>query len=226
MIKTYRTIRRIANLIDKSANRTVEDLIEGRVQQEPSFTERMIIRISDAVNGYIHNNIRWQAVTLTDRGPNAQEKRYGADFVGVLQINLPEFNTSKGFLAQAKLLKKYEFMKKSEIKKMLDQCNKMLHISPDSYVFFYSTNGIYIVPAISVISSTDFSPSSLYSYSVARFFETHFKSFIGDRNISTPEITVVQQLEELLKRYEARAVLGLSARFEPRVGSRESVKSL
>jgi hypothetical protein len=97
--------------------------------------------------------LRWTAKTLTDRAPNAQEKTYGADFCGVLDIARPDYNVKKGFLAQANLIEPGAWIRTDEFERMQRQCHNMLSISPESYVFLYSKEDIRVVPAVLVISS-------------------------------------------------------------------------
>lgn len=166
------------------------------------MTERMLGRIEGVLDGAEIRGIRWSAKSLTDRGPFAQETRFGADFLGVLNIELPEFSVSKGFLAQAKLVKQGKI---DDLPRLKDQCEKMLNHTPDSFVFLYSNSWVRVIPAISAVAAK-FEPLNLYSRSPQRFFEEHLQCFIGDRAISaaTPKI-----LQELSRRYEVRSALFL-----------------
>src|SRR5687767_4557019 len=106
MLFSYHAVRETAHRIAEAADHTVEALREGQVEQEPAMTDRMLGAIAESLRNFTVNGIRWQSKTLTDHGPGTQESRFGADFMGVLNINLPEFSVSKGFLAQSKLLKR------------------------------------------------------------------------------------------------------------------------
>ncbi|MFZ2448018.1 MAG: hypothetical protein WAW37_16800 [Syntrophobacteraceae bacterium] len=147
---------------------------------------------------------------LTDRGKGAQEREYGADFLGVLDINLSDFSVKKGFLSQAKIIEPDRVFPRREYERMHQQCEEMLWITPDAFVFIYSTQGIRVIPAISIVSATHCNPHELYSRSLARFFEEHFQSFIGDRRLGAPNIDV---LEVVQREYRARAALYLSAEW-------------
>jgi hypothetical protein len=165
----------------------------------------MIGAIEFSLDGFRTRGIRWDGKTLTDRGKGAQEAQYGADFVGVLNIDLPDFKMSKGFLAQAKLLRHDTVDDLEELKR---QCHRMLNLSPDSFVFLYSRQGVRVVPAISVVGAA-LDPSYLYSRSAQRFFEEHLQCFIGDQAIQSP---TPEALEHLRRRFEARSALLLTAR--------------
>jgi len=208
MIRNYGIIRDSAQHLAQAAERTTELLVERAVEQEPAFTDRMLGRIEQAMEGYEVNGVRWKAKTLTDRGRGSQESKYGADFMGVLQISLIDYRVDKGFLAQSKLVEPNELMAKKDIADMKDQCEKMLKLSPDSFVFLYSTQGIRVVPALSVLNGDSRNPHDYYSRSVSAFFELHFECFIGDRKIGAPKI---EALEKLRADNDARSLLYLGA---------------
>lgn len=185
-------VREAAARVADAANRTTEALNSGRVEQEPAFTDRMIGRIEQAMDGFQSRGVRWTAKTLTDRGRGAQEHRFGADFLGVLSISLNDYVLSKGFLAQAKLVEPDAVFPEREFQRLRSQCERMLDLSSDAFVFLYASRGVIVVPAISVFAATPCNPHDLYSRSVARFFEEHFESFIGDRRIGAPNIKALE----------------------------------
>jgi hypothetical protein len=192
--------QRIANAIDHS----VAALRAGRVEQEPAMTDRMLGAIEEGLIDCHVKGIRWTAKTLTDRGPGSQESEYGADFMGVLNIELPEFTVSKGFLAQAKLIRGGS---SGDMRKLKKQCDKMLNLSPDSFVFLYGPYGVRVVPALSVIG-TSVDPVHLYSRFAQRFFEEHLECFIGDRAIQSPTFA---NLKAMRDRFDARSAMLIEA---------------
>ena len=194
MITSRAIIREAAERVSQAASRTTIDFERGLIEQEPAFTDRMLGRIQEAMNGYESKGVRWSAKTLTDRGRGSQEAQYGADFMGVFEASLPEYTTRKGFLAQAKLIRPRARIQLAEFNRLQEQCDRMLSTSPDSYVFVYSADGISVVPASAVLGLTVRSLDLLYSRSVGRFFEEHFTSFIGDRRIASPSIDALRRL--------------------------------
>lgn len=207
MLAYYQAVRGAATQIADAINDAVEALIAGRVEQEPAMTDRMLGAIEQSLKGYADKGIFWHAKTLTDRGRAAQETQYGADFMGVLNIYLPGFVVAKGFLAQAKLVRDGSIGDTGILK---DQCEKMLQLSPDSFVFLYAKEGVRVVPAISVVAC-DFDPLLLYQRSAQRFFEEHLQCFIGDRKIhaATP-----QALKQLAEHFEVRSAIMVDAKSE------------
>jgi len=204
VITGYHAVRKAAQHIAGAIDRSVDSLREGRVEHEPAMTDRMLGAIEESLNGYKKKGIQWSAKTLTDRGRGSQESRYGADFMGVLNITLPEFVVSKGFLAQAKLIRNSN---SGDLKKLKQQCKKMLDLSPDSFVFLYGQDGVRVVPAISVVAAK-VDPLLLYSRSAQRFFEEHFECFIGDGNIQSATPTT---LDSMCERFEARSAIEIRA---------------
>lgn len=204
MLTYYHAVRQVASQISGAIDHAVEALQQGRVEQEPAMTDRMLGAIEHSLEGFRTRGIRWSAKTLTDRGRGSQESHYGADFMGVLNVSLPDYKVSKGFLAQAKLLKHGSVNGLDDLKR---QCERMLKLSPDSFVFLYGYNGVRVVPAISVIA-TNSDPTILYSRSAKRFFEEHLQCFIGDGAIQSP---TPQALNDLRIRYEMRRAVVIAA---------------
>jgi hypothetical protein len=204
MLPHYRAVREAGRLIAGAADRVVEALRQGRVEQEPAMTDRLLGAIEESLQGKTTHGIIWEAKTLTDRGRGAQETEFGADFMGVVNIDLPDYQVAKGFLAQAKLARDARSIDRADLRR---QCGKMLDHSPASYVFVYSPDGIRVVPAIAVIASK-VGLDELYARSVGRFFEEHFECFIGDQAIvaATPDT-----LDSLRERFDARRVILLRA---------------
>ena len=99
-------------------------------------------------------------------------------------------------------------MSNKDITDLKDQCEKMLSLSPDSFVFLYSITGIRVVPALSVLNGDSRNPHDYYSRSVSAFFELHFECFVGDRKINSPKTEVLEKLRE---ENDARSLLYLGA---------------
>lgn len=211
MLSYLGIIREVAKVVSDAAEGTIEALNHGRIEQEPQFTDRMLGRIEHAIEGYQTKGVIWRAKTLTDRGRGSQESIYGADFMGVFDLSIRGYAVRKGFLAQAKLVEPDGDISPQEYNRMREQCGNMLNLSPASFVFLYSRELINVVPAISVVASDPINPHDLYSRRLNRFYEEHFASFIGDKDLSTPDI---RTLEKLMNRYNARNALALLASNE------------
>ncbi|MDX6400049.1 MAG: hypothetical protein QOF27_655, partial [Gaiellaceae bacterium] len=81
-------------------------------------------------------------VEATHRGPHAQESVVGADLLAVLNVDCPNVALTKGFLVQAKSL-----LTPTNMTELRQQCERMHHVTPDSFVFLYDSAGVGVIPA-------------------------------------------------------------------------------
>jgi hypothetical protein len=191
--------------ISKVEKETLNALHNGRVEQEPALTDRLLGVMEYTLNNRKLAGIRWTVKTLTDRGRGSQESVFGADFMAALEISVDGYQVAKGFLAQSKLVEPSQNFSRSEATRLKEQCEKMLSFSQDSFVFLYSKqSGIVVVPATEILDSRDCNPHELMSKKMTKFYRDHFKCFIGDHGIrrATP-----QGLDELRQRFEARRLV-------------------
>lgn len=211
MLDRYRIVRRTARRIAGAAETAIEAYREGRIKDEPRITDRMLGAIEQAMKEYADRGVTWTSMTLQPgKGQAAEEKRHGADFMGVLDIALPDFTVQTGFLAQAKRLEPPQSLHSGEWDRLNEQCETMLRRTPAAFVFLYSKPDISIVPAISVAGLQQAENMfGCYSVGVQSFFERHIESFIGDRRLSRAAIDV---LDQLAAEYEVRRLLYLQAR--------------
>lgn len=208
MLKEWKSAREFGSRFKRAADQARGAYREGRVEQEPAITDRMIASIEAEFNSPSEDGLFWRAKTLTDRGAGSQEKQFGADFLGVLRVSVGQYRVAKGFLAQAKLATRNSARDR---RKLVDQCRDMLDLSPDSFVFVYSTKSFRVVPAISVLAAAG-RLDDLYSRGIRRFFEAHVECFIGDENISSPTPTGLERLAEAA---QARTAFDISLSDEP-----------
>lgn len=203
MLAYRHAVREAAKRLAAVAHKSVIALRQKRVEHEPAMTDRFLGAAEVLFEEEFEiKGICWSAKTLTDRGARSQEREFGADFLGVLNIALPDFSVAKGFLAQAKLLRNGSI---GDVQELKDQCEKMLRHTPAAFVFLYSERGMRVLPAVSVLGAA-FDPLQVYSRSAQRFFEEHLQSFIGDRSIST---ATPATLEALRNRYQARITMAV-----------------
>jgi hypothetical protein len=179
-------------------------LSEGRIEQEPAMTDRMLGRIEQALENLEIGGITWKAKTLTDRGRNAQESKFGADFFGVLDVRVPGYYVQKGFLAQAKMIRRWGFL---DTRDLVQQCERMLILSPDSFVFLYTEKGVQVTSATAVVAASG-NLSAVHKEKAQKFFLSHLLCMIGDRAISSP---TPAGLDELVQRANARRGLSITA---------------
>ena len=208
-------------LIREAEERARGQMNEGQVEQEDDITARFFEAIQQIFerHGESHR-YRFSARTLRSRGPNAPEKRFGADVCGALDIDIPGCRIRKGFLVQAKRANSQHirvtrepypsplFSVDDEFRRLQKQCKRMLRVSPDSFVFVYSSSGFSVVPATSIagIGRTN-SPVEFYRKTVAGFFREFLKSFIGDHNITAHDD---ETMERAAQRWDCKQALLVS----------------
>jgi hypothetical protein len=200
----HAAIRKAAEQASLGASAALDAFESGRVTQEPELVRHTLTEIEHAVNDLYVHGTHWHAGTFSSLGRGSRERRFGADFVGLFEVQLPDYNVKKGFLAQAKLLSGN--LGKRERERLRGQCEKMLAHTPDAFVWLFGKDEIRIVPAITVIAG-DNEPVELYSRGIERFFEEHFACFIGDGAITTADTRGLAQLPALAARYDMRHAL-------------------
>jgi len=113
----------------------------------------------------VRDRINWTARSLrTGAGVAAEEKRHGADLMGILDIDIPGYRVIKGFLSQAKRAEPGSRLRNQHWDRLRSQCEKMLVRTPDSFVWVYSkSDGIRIFPAEAVLALKSRDIFELYS---------------------------------------------------------------
>ena len=212
MIKRYTFIREAAKAVRIAAEESVSEVlsqyanIRGReeeltAQLKYEITRGMVDRVQANLDGKEIHGVQF-AVQVFRR---IQESNVGADLMGVLQIDAPTGPVQKGFLAQAKVCsldtnswRKPVAVYSDSNSRLRKQVKNMLALTPDSFAFFYTAEGIFVVPAlqISLTSGNRISTDEVYAHGIGPFYEEHFKCFIGDQGIAPPS-TSPEGLEQL-----------------------------
>jgi hypothetical protein len=185
-----------ARVVVEGCRTTIEHFADGIIADEESMTDRLFGSVANALNGRTIGGIVWKARTLrTGRGIAAEEKRHGADVLGVLEINLPEFRTRKGFLLQAKRIEPHEPISTREWDRFRKQCDTMLGRTHEAFAVIYSrTEGVRFIPAATINEITRTHIFDAGSRSLFGFFRAHVKCEIGDRKLHSPTIEVLDHL--------------------------------
>jgi hypothetical protein len=145
-------------------------------------------------NNIVAGGYRIRARTFRDRGPNAPENEFGADFVSIFDVNISGYKLSKGFLVQAKSSEKegvrminqgdnrYPLVQiRGSAERLKSQCENMLKVSQASFIFIYDQRGTRVVPATTIVSiENDQAWHGVYSKSFRDFYREHLMCFIGD----------------------------------------------
>lgn len=210
MLRGFGALREVADAIANECDHVIEAYRNERVTDEPHITDRLMGAIESHVKGMTRGpvwpprhgiggvEIKWEAMTLRAGSRSAaHEKRFGADILGVFQANLDSYKVKKGFLAQAKRTEPSTLFARDEWHRLQGQCERMLKVTPASFVIVYSKKeGVRFFSALAVLSLTDREIFQLYSMPPRAFFERHFESFIGDRRLDRAHISVLERLHD------------------------------
>ena len=169
-----------------AATKTRDEMVSSSLPDEPAITAALVTRFRDALDEHEKAGLRWSAKVLSSHGPGAEEGTFGADLVGILHLKLPELDVTKGFLAQAKKQNDGKKLSSTEWKRLVEQCKKMLMYSSTSFVFIYSFNGFFVVPAVSVLGCKNREDlHTLHPVRIHDFYKQHFRCFVGDYHMQS-----------------------------------------
>lgn len=186
----------VAEHIVAATKSTVQDFDDKIIADEEPMTDRLFGVISAALNGKEIGGLVWKARTLrTGRGIAAEEKRHGADVLGVLSIDLPEYKTTKGFLLQAKVMEPGKPASAGEWKRFQAQCETMRARTCDAFAVIYSRKaGIRFIPAAAILEMDREAIFAMGNRSLFGFFKDHVKCEIGDRRLNYPTIETLDRI--------------------------------
>ena len=107
---------------------------------------------------------------------------------------------------------KVGFSGNNELQYLQAQVNKMLDITPDSFVLVYTKSGFVFVPAISVNGITYMKDGNyIYGKNIRLFFQEFLMCFIGDHRISAVDD---QTLAIMAEKNRSRYALLLQLRYK------------
>jgi hypothetical protein len=175
---------------EKAVNITVENFRKKYVYDEDDVTGFLVGCLQTTFHGARLGRIDLSASVLRHRrGIAAEESRYGADLLVHVTMDTPTQKYSKGVLVQAKKSEPDDTWSGRKRGILVDQCNKMLAVTPAAFVFNYSERGIRCGAATRVAGATSaFSIAYLCGWTAYRFFLELFRCPIGDPRISSARI--------------------------------------
>lgn len=143
-------------------------------EEEEDLTARLLANLERDFKGIDSKNYSIKTHIFKRRSPRPmpEESFFGADFVIWLTLNENDYKVDKHFLAQSK--KVSDKNKLNFDSNLLEQCKKMIQFTSDSFIFVYTTQGIYIKSAL----------NRLLAYkNLGEFLEDFLNCFIGDTHI-------------------------------------------
>lgn len=210
----------ISSKIDEAAKEKY-----GTPTQEHQLTSRIAGLLED-LNGLevFQNRLAVVAQELPDKGPGALEKPTGADlFISITDSGPGGF--SKGILVQTKRLKptikavvRGLYFESVEDPRLAEQCQKMLHISPDSYVWVYGEDGVGVVHARDALEVGDAAMQPVTDRSTYDLFRKIMDCHEGDHRYGLPyDGDKRAQLKQMLDTFRAAAGLELKQAVDIRI---------
>lgn len=181
MLIEERVVRKVNGLVEGVVNEIMGGWLEEWSRDEASITAKLFSQLAKELNG-----VSLKGLTLKVKyfGPSKKifkERSKEARIGVVLKVNLPRFTMNKALLAQAQ---KEEVIAPSYFNKLLKHCQQMLKISPQSFVFLYSKEGVFVLPAVTVVGLGSERKAlflhQVYSKRLSLFIEEFLKCFVGD----------------------------------------------
>lgn len=174
--------RNLAHQAEFAVRETMADYNIGNFEDEDDITGALAGSLR-AHLGIQNGPISWNAKVMRHRrGVAAEEARTGADLLIHISLSTPQLRYSKGLLIQAKKNEPNEPMPKGEHKRLLEQCDKMLEITPAAFVFNYSKQGMRCGTALGV-KGAGLDLHAACNLTPYRFFYEFFRCTTGDRQI-------------------------------------------
>lgn len=179
------SMREAAQRADKAVNRAIQKYRRELVTDEDDLTGVVVGNLDADLDGSI-GGLTWTTSVVRHRkGKAAEEDQTGADLVIHVDLKTPERKFSKGVLIQAKRIEPGVKMNASEHSRLVEQCNKMLEITPASFVFDYAKSGVRCGAASRISGTSNRELHGECSWTSYRFFLELFRCPVGDPRITS-----------------------------------------
>lgn len=186
-MKFGEAMREAALKAEEAVERTLQKYRDNLVTDEDDLTAVMIGNLdSEFSNSARVGGISWSSSILRHRsGIAAEEKRIGADMILHVSLATPTQSYSKAVLVQAKRKEPGDNMSKQESISLNEQCNRMLEITPASFVLNYSRSEVRCASSSKISGSTERDLHANCDWTSYRFFLELFRCPIGDPRITS-----------------------------------------
>jgi len=208
-------VKRFGKLISEAERRTIERIREGRMRAETSITDTFLADVEMVFKEKGETEDMTVSFKAWWLPPKPEERDFGADFCGVLSVRSSQLSYTKGFLAQAKMSNQGISCKSSfrglfpvsitdgvESRRLKGQIDKMLAVTPDSFVVVYSSDGFVVIPATSIRGLSG--SGTIYGKPVPAFFKEYLMCFVGDQQLQAADH---DSLDKLRRKTASRAAL-------------------
>lgn len=202
-----------------ATERVCADYGAGDVVHEEPFSDQLCGRLKETLEDFETENVRWQAEMATAPKGRArlrartltktkEEPLFGADIVMTLDIETDDYSVKKGFLAQAKRLDLGKRLDNSDHRKLLNQCERMLKITPSSTVFLYNQRGVHPIPATAVLSLRSHELWEIVTYSQRILYYDFAICWFGDSRLQATDAISLEGLRTLVDAETAVRFIG------------------
>lgn len=174
-----------AKAADEAVSLVMGDYSAGNLTDEDDISAALVgglrIKFSSQIGG-----LTWSSTIVRHRkGVAAEEKKVGADIIIHVSLNTPTQVYSKGTLIQAKRTEPQDRMTEAEFANLQSQCNKMLSITPASFVFNYARGSMRCGSATRIAGAANKPLDELCSWTSYRFFWELFRCPVGDKRLTS-----------------------------------------
>ncbi len=199
MLKNYKTIKSVAEVVKASAEDAVERVfslysgkLKGReenitAQLASELTLHLMEGVKERLNGEVINGVHFWVYIFRKR----EEKEVGADLAGVFRFERENHVVTKAYLAQAKVAKVITNKNNNKIVVVRDprlrsQVRNMLSFTSSAYVFLYSPLGVRVVSAhvLNLLSQDVLRTDEVHDHGIGWLYAELFKSFVGDHRLA------------------------------------------
>lgn len=182
------TLKKAAHRANKAAVAAMSKYRSGRVHDEDDITGILIGQLDAELDGQI-GDLTWDTSVVRHRaGTAAEEKAIGADMIIHVRLDTPKISYSKGVLVQAKRSEPGISLSGADHTRLVDQCKKMLAVTPESFVFNYAQGEMRCGSALWISGLTKTPIHDQCSMTSYRFFYELFRCPIGDSRLSSARV--------------------------------------
>jgi hypothetical protein len=177
-----------AKAADETVSLIMGDYSAGNLTDEDDISAALVgglrTKFSSPMDG-----LTWSGSIVRHRkGVAAEEKLIGADIIIHVSLNTSTQKYSKGTLIQATRTEPQHFMGNTEFANLQNQCNKMLAITPASFVFNYAKGSMRCGSATRIAGASIKPLETLCSWTSYRFFLELFRCPIGDELLTSARV--------------------------------------
>lgn len=174
-----------AHVAASAVHETMRQHRLGHIVDEDDITPDLLATLRTRVNGPIGGLTWTSSVVRHRRGIAAEEATIGADMVICVRLDTSTEKYAKGVLVQAKRVGPGAVLSKSQLNNLKEQCNRMLTISPSSFVFDYSPYGMRVGAASRIAGTAEVDMSAICGWTPYRFFLELFRCPVGDPRLKS-----------------------------------------